>query len=143
MDVASLTTDNLSLVLTRIVEFTQRRHRILTRNLLDFRTEGFVPCDLPLHEFTRCMTRAVSEHLRHDRLLFADTPHVRFEEGGRFDADPVVDEQGRRLLQEDARQYLSYQMRKVSENQNNTRIAQHLLSRKRQQDAQQSEKTAN
>ena len=143
MDVASVTTDNLTIVLERILDFTQQRHQVLARNLADFRSEGFVPCDLPLGEFTACMTRAVSEHLSAERLLFADTDHIRFETGGHFDADPVVDEQGLRLLREDANSYLSFQIRKLSENQYNTRIARQLLERKQRSSSARSEKSVN
>lgn len=143
MDVASVTTDNLSIVLTRILEFTHRRHRLLTRNLLDFHQENFVPRDLPLQEFTRCMTVAVAEHLRSSRLLFQDTGRVRFESAGQFDIDPVVDEQAMALLGRDVNQYLTLQMRRLAENKSNSRLAQELLHRVRNRAALKSEKTAN
>lgn len=143
MDVASVTTDNLTIVLTRILEFTRQRHRLLSRNLLDFHQEGFVPRDLPLTEFTECMTMAVAEHLRHNRLMFQDKAHVRFETCGQFDAEPVADEEGAALLKRDVNQYLRLQMRKLSENKTNSRLAAQLLQRKEQQAAVRPEKTAN
>jgi hypothetical protein len=143
MDVASETIDNLTLLLTQIVEFTGRRRQILTGNLLHHRREGFMPRDLPLEEFTRCMTLAVSEHLRSKRLLFQDSSHLRFRLGGQFEADPVVDEQGLLLLRTDVRQYRQYQLKKLSENRFNARMAQQLLMRKRRRSAVPTEKTAN
>jgi len=143
MDVTSETIDNLTLVLTRILDFTGRRQQVLTGNLLHYRQEGFVPRDLPLEEFTRCMTLAVSEHLRSERLLFRDSRHIRFRFCGQFEADPVVDEQGLLLLRTDIQRYRQYQKKKLSDNTLNTRMAQQLLMRKRRQTAVRTEKTAN
>ena len=41
MDVASTTTENIVEVLDRILEFTERRKEILSRNIFDRRTVGF------------------------------------------------------------------------------------------------------
>lgn len=143
MDVTSVPVDNLTIVLTQILEFTHRRHQILSRNLFDFHKEGFVPTDLPLNEFTNCMTIAVSEHLNRDRLLFQDTNHVRFTTDGLFETDPIVDEHGLQLLKEDVSRYLRLQMKKLTENKSNIQIARQLLTRKKERSTLKSENTAN
>ena len=79
MKLSTTTIDNISEILTRIIEFTDRRRDILTRNLFDYNTEGFEPKDLPVCEFAECMTQAVSEHVHSKRLLFCDKKHVSFE----------------------------------------------------------------
>ncbi|HPY76516.1 MAG TPA: hypothetical protein PLQ45_01620 [Anaerohalosphaeraceae bacterium] len=127
MDVASTTTENIVEVLDRILEFTERRKEILSRNIFDRRTVGFVPRDLPSAEFAHCITRALTEHLCRKRLLFCDTPHVRFESNGKFQTEPVPDEKAMELLNENQNRYLQCQIRKLSENLLNNRIAAELL----------------
>lgn len=127
MDVASTTTENITEVLTQILEFTERRKEILTRNIFDYSSAGFVPSDLPSSEFAQCMTRALTEHVCRNRLLFCDTPHVRFESNGVFRTDPIRDPQALNLLNVDPRQYVKNQIRKLSENMLNNRIAAELL----------------
>ena len=89
MDVASETIDNLTLLLTQIVEFTGRRRQILTGNILHHRREGFMQREIKMEEFTRCMTMAVSEHLRSKRLLFR-TAAIYVPPRRQFEADPVM-----------------------------------------------------
>lgn len=135
MNVSTTVTDNMTEVLTRIVEFTERRRDVLTRNLFDYRNRGFRPQDLPVYEFASCMTEAVCEHVRSQRLLLCDRPHVQFGSEGRFDAEAVVDPDSERMLQTDIKQYLQLQIRKLSENLMNNRIAVELLKQKQQQNA--------
>ena len=56
MKLSATTIDNITEVLTRIVEFTDRRREVLTRNLFDYQSDGFQPKDLPVYEFADCMT---------------------------------------------------------------------------------------
>ena len=132
MKLSSTTVDNLTEVLTRIVEFTDRRRDVLTRNLFDYKTDGFQPKDLPVCEFAECMTEAVSEHIRSQRLLMCDRDNVVFGEDGSFDVMPVVDSESASLLKTDTKQYLQRQIHKLSENLMNNRIAVELLKQKRQ-----------
>ena len=127
MDVASTTTENITEVLTRILEFTERRKEVLTRNIFDYRSAGFIPRDLPSNEFAQCMTRALTEHICRNRLLFCDTPHVRFESNGIFMTDAVRDQQALDLLNSDPQKYVKTQIQKLSENMLNNRIAAELL----------------
>lgn len=127
MDVASTTTENITEVLDRILEFTERRKEILSRNIFDCRSVGFVPRDLPSAEFAHCMTRALTEHVCRNRLLFCDTSHVRFESNGKFRTEPVLDEQALDLLNKNQSRYIQCQIQKLSENLLNNRIAAELL----------------
>ena len=127
MDVASTTTENIAEVLTRILEFTEQRKEVLTRNIFDFHDGDFVPRDLPSVEFARCMTRALTEHVCRNRLLFCDTDHVRFETNGKFKTEPVIDHQALELLNICPKQYVQSQIQKLSENMLNNRIAEELL----------------
>jgi hypothetical protein len=122
-------------VLTRIVEFTERRRDVLTRNLFDYRERDFRPLDLPVNEFAECMTEAVCEHVRNQRLLLCDRQHVQFGCDGRFDALAEVDIEAQQVLQTDIKRYLQMQIRKLSENLMNNRIAVELLKQKQQQSA--------
>ncbi|MHC4854849.1 MAG: hypothetical protein ACYS72_00405 [Planctomycetota bacterium] len=134
MKVTTTTIDNITEVLTRIIEFTERRREILTRNLFDYKTSDFQPKDLPVCEFAECMTEAVTEHLRSERLLWCDRDNVTFGEQGSFDAVAEVDSEAAALLNTDTKQYLQMQIHKLSENLMNNRIAVELLKQKRQRD---------
>jgi len=132
MKLSTTTIDNITEVLTRIVEFTDRRRDVLTRNLFDYQAAGFQPEDLPVCEFAECMTEAVSEHLRSKRLLLCDRENVSFGEAGSFDVDPIVDSKAKDLLKTNIKDYLQMQIQKLSENLMNNRIAVELLKQKRQ-----------
>ena len=132
MKLSTTTIDNITEVLTRIVEFTNRRREILTRNLFDYQTDGFQPKDLPVSEFAECMTEAVSEHIRSKRLLLCDRENVSFGEAGSFDVDPIIDAKAKDLLKVSTKEYLQMQIHKLSENLMNNRIAVELLKQKQQ-----------
>jgi hypothetical protein len=132
MKLTSTTIDNITEVLTRIVEFTDRRRDILTRNLFDYQAAEFQPKDLPVCQFAECMTEAVSEHIRSKRLLLRDRENVSFGEAGSFDVDPIIDSKAKKLLKTNTKDYLQMQIRKLSENLMNNRIAVELLKQKQQ-----------
>ncbi|RKY05590.1 MAG: hypothetical protein DRP56_08800 [Planctomycetota bacterium] len=132
MKLTATTIDNITEVLTRIVEFTDRRRDVLTRNLFDYQVADFQPKDLPVCEFAECMTEAVSEHIRSKRLLLCDKENVSFGEAGSFAVDPIVDSKAKNLLKTNTKDYLQMQIHKLSENLMNNRIAVELLKQKRQ-----------
>ena len=132
MKLTTTTIDNITEVLTRIVEFTDRRRDVLTRNLFDYQTAGFQPKDLPVCQFAECMTEAVSEHIRSKRLLLCDKENVSFGEAGSFDVDPIIDSKAKSLLKTSTKEYLQMQIHKLSENLMNNRIAVELLKQKQQ-----------
>ena len=133
MKLSTTTIDNITEVLTRIVEFTDRRRDVLTRNLFDYETEGFQPRDLPICEFAECMTEAVCEHVRSKRLVLCDRDNVSFGEAGSFDVDPIIDSNAKNVLKTSVKDYLQMQIQKLSENLMNNRIAVELLEQKQHQ----------
>ena len=99
MKVATTTTDNITEILNRIIAFTELRRDVLTRNLFVYKQEHFRPKDLPVGEFSKCMTEAVSEYLHSRRLLLCDKKNVYFGEEGTFEALPTIDHEAEQLLQ--------------------------------------------
>ncbi|MBL7214989.1 MAG: hypothetical protein ISS71_04860 [Phycisphaerae bacterium] len=136
MKTTSTTIDNITEILTQIIEFTERRRHVLTCNLFDYKNPGFHPYDMPVTEFADCMTEAVTEHVCSRRILVCDRKHVRFGEDGCFDAVPVVDHKAEKLLSSDPKQYLHLQIHKLSENLMNNRIAVELLKQKQQRNSE-------
>lgn len=124
--------DNVTEVLMRIIDYTEKRRDILTRNIFDFHNDGFLPQDLPESEFACQMTQAISEHLRTARLVFCDSAHIRFGNGRAFDILPVPDAQSQKLLKTNVKDYLKLQIQKLSENLMNNRIATELLRHQQQ-----------
>ena len=124
--------DNITEVLLRIIDYTERRRDVLTRNIFDYRRDNYYPQDMPESEFARRMTEAVSEHIRSERLMFCDSDHIRFHGGGVFEIQPVPDTAAKDLLHSNIRDYLKLQIQKLSENLMNNRIAAELLRHQQQ-----------
>ncbi|UCE99836.1 MAG: hypothetical protein JSV82_01870 [Planctomycetota bacterium] len=127
MHLALLTTDNISELLLKILEFTQSRQKVLIENIKKIYCFDFVPKDLAVDEFCCQMSGAIVEHLRSQRLLFSDTENIKFGSGGSFEAIPSVDTYAEELLEEDKDEYLRLQIDKLLENSLNQRIAAELL----------------
>jgi hypothetical protein len=127
MNLAALITDNVTEALIKIIEFTQSRHQLLVDNVNSVRTEGFVPKDLPVHEFSMLMENAIDEHARSQRLLLRDSQHVKFGKSGTFCAKPIVDVEAAALLTRSRDEFLALQVEKLLENALNQRIALELL----------------
>lgn len=130
MNLCSHISDNVTELLVHIIEFTERRNKLLMANVLDYNKPGFSPMDLDVTGFAELMTNAVSEHVQNDRLLLRDTETIRFGRKGIFESLPVVDENAKKLFEKDIRKYLKTQIRKVTENLFNKRVANELLARK-------------
>jgi len=122
--------DNITEVLLKIIEFTSYRDTLITRNVLNANTEGFVPIDLDATEFTDLMGQAVCEHIANGRLLFCDGCNVRFGLDGDFEILPIVDEYAKQLFENDIKEYFKLQVRKLSENSLNNKIAGELIRQK-------------
>lgn len=129
-------TDNITELLNRILDFTERRGEVLTRNLFDYRHLGYKPCDLPVHEFADTLTRALAEYIQNKRLLLEDSPHIHFLDRCDFDASVVFDHEACDLLRQDTQAYVNDQIQKLSENMIHNRIATELLRQKRQKELQ-------
>ena len=131
MNLTSLITDNITEILVKIIEFTETRQKILTRNITNIHDPGFVPKDLAVDEFSNSLNNAIDEHIRNQRLLLRDTENVKFGGSGSFEVKPLVDECGKELLEESRDEYLELQINKLSENSLNQRVAAELLRQKR------------
>jgi len=130
MNLPALITDNVTELLLKIIEFTQRRQKILIQNVNAMHTCDFVPKDLPVDEFSKLMQQAVSEHTNSQRLVLCDGRHIKFGANGSFKAAPIIDEQARMLFEQDRDEYLRGQISKLLENSLNQRIATELLKQK-------------
>ncbi len=131
MNLTSLITDNITEILVKIIEFTETRQKILTRNITNIHDPGFVPKDLAVDEFSNSLNNAIDEHIRNQRLVLRDTENVKFGVSGSFKVKSLIDECGKELLEESRDEYLELQINKLSENSLNQRVAAELLRQKR------------
>jgi flagellar basal-body rod protein FlgB len=130
MNISSVVTDNIADLLSKILDFTQRRREVIAANILNVNEPGYEPKDLDVDEFADLMTQAIFEHLQSQRLLLCDGRHTYFMDSGRFETIPVVDEKAKRLLARDSKAYLQDQMSRLFENVLNNRLAGELLTQK-------------
>lgn len=130
MNSSGLISDNVAELLVKILDFTIARHKILSENINSMYSENFTPMDLPVEEFAALMEFAVVEHKKNKRLLLCDTENVKFGLNGAFNAEPVLDENARKLLALDTNEYLEFELKKLSENSINQKIAAELLKQK-------------
>lgn len=72
MNQQALITDNITEVLTKIIEFTSSRQKILTENINNVHNFGFIPKDLAVGEFSDLLDSAIDEHIRNKRLVLCD-----------------------------------------------------------------------
>jgi len=130
MKLAPLITDNITELLVKIIEFTQTRQKLITQNINNIHTAGFIPKDLAVEEFSYAMSNAIDEHILNHRLLLQDTDNVKFGSMGSFEVRPVIDEDAKELLEKDVNEYLEFQINKLLENSLNQRIAAELMKQK-------------
>ena len=131
MNLTSLIADNITEILVKIIEFTETRQKILTRNITSIHDPGFVPKDLAVDEFSNSLNNAIDEHIRNQRLVLRDTENVKFGVSGSFKVKSLIDECGKELLEESRDEYLELQINRLSENSLNQRVAAELLRQKR------------
>ena len=132
MNSPMLITDNITEVLIKIIEFTQARQKILTRNINNIHSPGFIPKDLAVDEFSYLLNSAIDEHIRNQRLVLCDTENIKFGAAGSFEVEPIVDKYAKELLKENWNEYLELQINKLLENSLNQRVAAELLKQKQQ-----------
>ena len=130
MNISLTAADNITELLSKILEFTQRRRAVITENITNVNTPGYEPKDLDMTEFADLMAQAVAEHMQSQRLLFCDGHHIHFGQEGSFQAISIIDEQAKELLATDSKAYLRYQTDKLAENLFNSHVAGDLLDRK-------------
>jgi flagellar basal body rod protein FlgB len=130
MNLPTITTDNITEVLLKIINFTHSRQKVLIQNINAMHTGGFVPRDLPVDEFSRLIAQALAEHACSQRLVLQDGKNVKFGANGDFEVTPVIDEEARMLFEQNRDEYLRCQIIKMLENSLNQRIAVDLLKQK-------------
>lgn len=130
MKITTNNIDNVTEVLNKVLEFTDRRARVLQKNITNVNTADYRPVDLDAVAFADTMAYALSEHLVSDRLMLIDSKNIKFGSNGHFEAIQIADEKASRLLATDTKKYLKLQMTKISENLNNNKVAAHLIERK-------------
>lgn len=130
MNLMSLITDNIAEILIKIVKFTQTRQKILIQNIINVRNPGFVPQELEVDEFSVLINNAVDEHIRNQRLVLHDTENIKFGCSGSLELKPIVDEYGKKLLEENEDEYIERQISKLWENSLNQKVAAELLRQK-------------
>ena len=130
MDLLSLIPDNISEVLVRIIQFTDLRRRVLQRNMCDVDSPGFLSQDVPVREFAELLNGAIAEHLRSRRLLFRDTPNIKFGAHNSMQIRPIPDTSAQAALQRNRGAYIELQVNKLLENALNRRVAEELFRQK-------------
>ena len=130
MNLPLLITDNITELLVKIIEFTQTRQKILTENINNIHSPGFVPKDLAVGEFSDLLNNAINEHIQNQRLVLCDTESIKFGVSGSFEVKPVTDEYAKELLEENRDEYIELQINKLLENSLNQRVAAELLRQK-------------
>ncbi len=131
MNLSATTTDNITEVLEKIIKFTERRNHLLMHNIEKVDDEEFIAMDLDVDDFAGLMTDAIGEHIQNKRLLLCDSATIRFGRGGSFECMPIVDEEAEELLRIDPNEYVCHQIRKLSENFINHKMATELLEHKK------------
>jgi flagellar basal body rod protein FlgB len=132
MNLTSLITDNITELLVKIIEFTQSRQKILTQNINNIHSPGFVPKDLAVDEFSGLLNNAIDEHTRNQRLLFCDTKNIKFGAACRLETQPTIDKYAKELLEKNRNEYIELQINKLLENSLNQRVAAVLLRQKQE-----------
>jgi len=130
MNLMSLITDNIAEILIKIVKFTQTRQKILIQNIINVQNPGFVPKELEVDEFSIVINNAIDEHIRNQRLVLHDTENIKFGYSGSIEVRPVIDEHGKKLLEENQDEYVERQISKLWENSLNQKVAAELLRQK-------------
>jgi len=132
MNLTSLITDNISEILAKIIEFTQIRQTILTKNINNVHQPGFIPKDLAVHEFCELLNHAIDYHTQNQQLVLRDTENIKFGANGSFEAKPLPDKYAENLLKKNRDEYLELQINKLMENSLNQRVAAELFKQKRE-----------
>ena len=130
MNLPSLTTDNITEVLVKIIEFTHTRQKILMRNINNIHNPVYVPKDLAVDEFSDLLNNAINEHIQNQRLVLCDSENIKFGISGNVEAEPITDKYSKELLGENPDEYLELQINKLLENSLNQRVAAELLKLK-------------
>ena len=132
MNLTPLISDNVSEILNLLIEFMQRRQKILVQNITNSHVPGFMPKELEVDEFSNMLHFAIDEHIRTQRLVLCDTENIKFGSDGGFDIKPIVDEYSKELIEDNIDEYLELQISKLWENSLNQKVAAELLKQKQE-----------
>lgn len=121
--------NNVSDILLKIISFTEKRMEILKQNIISVDREDYVPMDLDTEQFAEIMACAVSEHVNHNRAVFADNENFQFGLQDEIRCRSVVDHRAGKLLRDNTKEYLKYELEKMAENTNNYSTARNLFYR--------------
>ena len=135
MKLSAQVKDNISEVLVRVIEFTEKRQKVLTENIQNAGNYNYTPKDLPTTEFSALVNQAIDHHICHGSLLLRDTSNIKFGTNGEFEVAAVPDEHAGLLQNSDRVGYLKLQKEKINENNLNRRIAAELLKEKQGADS--------
>jgi flagellar basal body rod protein FlgB len=130
MNLTAMMTDNITELLTIIIEFTQARQKVLAHNIFNIHLPDFMPKELNIGEFANLLNNAIDEHIRNNRLILCDTETIKFGRNLSFDAQPVDDIAGKELLGQSPNEYIELQINKFWENSLNQKLAAELLRQK-------------
>ena len=132
MNLSSLVMDNITELLVKIIEFIQIRKKVLTKNMNNLNSPGFIPKDLATEEFSELLKNAIDEHVRNHRLVLCDTKNIKFGVGGNFETKAVIDKYAKELFEENQDKYIELQIDKLLENSLNQRVAAELLKQRQE-----------
>jgi flagellar basal-body rod protein FlgB len=132
MNLSLQVTDNIGELLCKVLKFTKLRQKVISSNINNMDTPGYIPKDLPVEEFSDIMNEALNEHLCNNRLILVDTDTIKFKTNGNFEVTAVEDSQAAELLRINRDKYLETQINKLLENTLNRKLANQLLTQKRQ-----------
>ena len=127
MNILPVITDNIAELLTKIIDFTNYRRKILIGNINNVDSPEFYPQDLAVEEFSSVLNSAIAEHCQTSRLLLFDTASIKFGPNASISAEALFDSQANELLEDNRDEYLDSQLNKLLENTLNQKIARELL----------------
>lgn len=122
---------SVSAMLSFVLDFTRKRHKILVSNVDNINDINYIPKDLAVQEFATIMDTSLLEYILSKRFVFIDSDNYKFNCNGSFDACAVEDVYARELFENDIDQYLEYQKKKIAENTLNYRQTFELLEKQR------------
>ena len=131
MNISATATDNITEVLTKILDFTEQRHKILTENIIKVNDDGYLPKELDSSGFADVMGHAVYEHMTNERLLLRDNENIKFGANGFVEIKPIHDDHADSILKNNKEKYLKLQIKKISDNLLNKKVTEELLRQKR------------
>lgn len=130
MELSSLIQDNVDEILVKIIQFTHIRHTVISDNIRNCRSAGFVPRYIDAEDFAKVISAALTEHQRNKRLALCDSQTINFLPDGDFRLEPQIDTEAAGLMVSDFEAYIQLQKNRLKENSINNKTACALLEHK-------------